>query len=326
MALDPHRAKAVTVVDAATGLDLDWDTVGGGASDGLVVSGSVTSATNVIAATDTAGYGSVAVQVTSAGSTCTIAYEASNDGVTYYSVAGYTPLNTGSGIPVTTSTTAILLVFPVVARYFQARVSTYGSGTVAATAFFRKETLPSRGVFVGANQGSSSALFVQGSTAHDAGIAGAPVRLAGRALTADYTAVSNGDVADLKTTLVGSLVTRPHALPEVEWSYAAATSGIVNTTTAVTIKAADATHRNYVTSIQVMAEALGTATELAIRDGAGGTVLWRTKIGTGGLTTGFSAVFANPLRGSAATLLEVVTLTASTTGAVYFSAQGYVAP
>ena len=111
----------------------------------------------------------------------------------------------------------------------------------------------------------------------------------------------------------------------VPWSYAAANLGIVNTTTAVTIKAAaGAGLRNYISAIQVMAEALGTATELAIRDGAAGTVLWRQKIGTSGITGGLNVNFASPLRGTTNTLLEVVTLTASTTGAVYFNAQGFV--
>jgi len=112
------------------------------------------------------------------------------------------------------------------------------------------------------------------------------------------------------------------------WSYAAAASGILNTPTAVTIKAApaDALMRNYVTDVQIMAEALGTATEVAIRDGAGGTVLWRTKVATTGLAQGLSINFQQPLQGSRGNLLEVVTLSASTTGAVYFNAQGYVAP
>jgi len=124
--------------------------------DGLVVSGSVTSATSVIASTDTTGYNSVAVQVTSAGATCTITYEASNDNTTFYSVAGYTPLNLGDTVSVTTSTAAILLVFPCVARYFRARVSTYGSGTVAATAVFRKEVVPVKQLYVGANGSGTS--------------------------------------------------------------------------------------------------------------------------------------------------------------------------
>ena len=112
-----------------------------------------------------------------------------------------------------------------------------------------------------------------------------------------------------------------------DWSYAAAASGILNTTTAVTFKtAAGSGQRNYITGLQVTAEALGTATELAIRDGAAGTVLWRIKIGTGGIPAGINIIFDSPLKGTANTLLEVVTLTASTTGAVYFNAQGFTAP
>lgn len=113
--------------------------------------------------------------------------------------------------------------------------------------------------------------------------------------------------------------------PASNWSYAAAAAGIVNTTTAVTVKAAaGGTMRNYVTGIQVMAEALGAVTELAVRDGAAGPVLWRTKLALVGLIGQASHKFDPPLRGSANTLLEVVTLSASITGAVYFNAQGYV--
>jgi hypothetical protein len=116
------------------------------------------------------------------------------------------------------------------------------------------------------------------------------------------------------------------------WNYAAAASGIVNTTTAVTIKAAASRTdpfsvtkglRNYITGISFCSDALGAATELAIRDGAGGTVLWRTKLGTAA-TPQTSIVFPSPLRGSENTLLEVVTLTASVTGGVFFNATGYV--
>lgn len=165
-----------------------------------------------------------------------------------------------------------------------------------------------------------------GVAAHDAAISGNPVRVGARARTSNVTAVANDDTADLIATLVGALVVRPYSIPEADWSYAAAASGIVNTTTAVTIKAAGAAGlRNYITAIQVMAEALTNATELAIRDGAGGAVLWRTKIGTGGLT-GLAVRFPTPLFGTAATLLEVVTITASGAGAVYFNAQGFVAP
>ncbi len=165
-------------------------------------------------------------------------------------------------------------------------------------------------------------------SAHDAAITGAPTRIAGRALTSNYTAVATGDTADFVSTLVGAQIVKPFSIPEADWSYAAATLGIVNTTTAVTIKAAAAAGlRNYITGIDLATDgALGAATEVAIRDGAGGTVIWRMKIGTAGLQAGRAITFPTPIKGTVATLLEVVTLTASVTGAVYFNARGYIAP
>jgi len=107
------------------------------------------------------------------------------------------------------------------------------------------------------------------------------------------------------------------------WQYAAATGGISNTTTAVTVcPAQGAGVRCYMTSLQLDATALGTATEVAVRDGASGTVIWRGYIGTAGVSND-NIVFPIPLKGTANTLMEVVTLTATVTGAVYLNAQGF---
>lgn len=166
-----------------------------------------------------------------------------------------------------------------------------------------------------------------GQSAHDAAITGNPVRVGARARSSNVAAVSEDDAIDAIATLVGARIVKPFSIPEADWTYAAAAAGISNTTVAVTIKAAGAAGlRNYITGLQIAAEALGVASELAIRDGAGGAVLWRTKIGTAGIVNGISFTFPTPLRGTAATLLEVVTLTASVTGAVHVNAQGYVAP
>lgn len=107
------------------------------------------------------------------------------------------------------------------------------------------------------------------------------------------------------------------------WLYAAPVAGIVNSATAVTIKAAaGAGVKNFLGSLEIDNDALGAATIVAIRDGAAGTVLWRGRIPA--LTPGErSVVFNPPLVGSANTLLEALTLTA-VTGAVWVNAQGYV--
>ena len=52
-------------------------------------------------------------------------------------------------------------------------------------------------------------------------------------------------------------------------------------------------------------------------------IIFRTKIQTAGLLAPLNIQFRSPLRGGVAVAQEVVTLTASVTGAVYFSAQGY---
>jgi hypothetical protein len=116
---------------------------------------------------------------------------------------------------------------------------------------------------------------------------------------------------------------RPYALPGAAWSYPAALGGITSAT-AVTVKtAAGVGIKNYVNSMQLVATAIGVATEIAIRDGAGGAVLWRGIITTAGMLNGQPMKFEPPLEGSANTLLEVAVLTNPTTGAIYPNLQGY---
>jgi hypothetical protein len=144
-------------------------------------------------------------------------------------------------------------------------------------------------------------------------------------VTASFGYAYNGATWDRARGDTSGLVTQPHALTGSRIQYPAAAGGINNTTTAVTMfAAAGGSLRNYITGLQIMADALGAATELAIRDGAGGTVIWRSKIGTSGQAL-VNIDFPVPLKGTANTLLEVVTLTASVTGAVYVNAQGFTA-
>lgn len=115
-------------------------------------------------------------------------------------------------------------------------------------------------------------------------------------------------------------------LPASHWSFASVAGGITNTTTAVTMKAAaGGVLRNCISNIQVTHALLGAATELAVRDGAAGTVLWRASLATPAVEGG-SYNLTPAICGTANTLMEVVTLTATVTGGVVVSAQGYVSP
>lgn len=168
--------------------------------------------------------------------------------------------------------------------------------------------------------------IAQGLTADASAASGNPVQVGGVVYTAAGSAVSNSSNARLPMTAARQLITKDFSPSETQWSYAATTGGISNTTTAVTIQAAGAANvRNFITACQLSADPLGAATEFAIRDGAAGTVLWRTKIGTAGLVGGENIIFPSPLKGTAATLVEVVTLTASVSGGVFVDCQGYQA-
>ena len=133
----------------------------------------------------------------------------------------------------------------------------------------------------------------------------------------------NGATWDRQAGDVNGTVTQP-ALSATFWNYAPPVGGIVNSVVAVTVKAAaGAGIRNYISSLQLSADALGAATEFAIRDGAAGTVLARIKVNTAGIVAGGTIRFNPPLRGTANTLVEIITLTASITGGVFANVQGY---
>lgn len=146
-----------------------------------------------------------------------------------------------------------------------------------------------------------------------------PVRAAARAISALLATVATGDVHDLVSTLNGALIVKPYSIPELDWQYAAAAGGIVNTTD-VAIKAAGAAGiRNYVTRLDIR-NASATATEFVIKDGA--TVIWRQAL-PASMAAPVEFTFPSPLRGTAATALNVACLT--TGAAVYINASGYAA-
>lgn len=103
------------------------------------------------------------------------------------------------------------------------------------------------------------------------------------------------------------------------WSYSAASGGIVSSTAGVTIKAeAGASVRNYISNGSISWGTLSAITEFVIRDGAAGTVIYRTILPT----VAGERKIPSYLRSTANTLLEIATLT-SVTGGVYFNCQGF---
>lgn len=210
-------------------------------------------------------------------------------------------------------TAAGLYNVPKLARFVRLRVSTATTGgttTVAMTKSFSDF----RSVTATANTP------IVGAAAHDAAVSGNPDRIAGRAVTANYTAVASNDTADLITTTVGAIIGKPFSIPEADWQYAAAAGGIVNTTDVVA-RAAQATGiRNYVTGVQVR-NASAVATEFVIKEGA--NVIWRTQL-PANMTSSMEVAFSTPLKSAAVAAINVACVT--TGAAVYANLQGYSAP
>lgn len=143
--------------------------------------------------------------------------------------------------------------------------------------------------------------------------------------TPTQVAGSDGDYSMLINDSTGRMhaLNIPYAIPSNTWSYAAAAGGLVSTTGVTAKVAASSGIRNYITSAQVINTHSTVSTEVVIRDGASGTVLHRGWAQAAG--GGYSCKFEPPLRGTAATLVEIAEVTATTTTGVLVNLQGYTA-
>lgn len=148
---------------------------------------------------DMSQLGSTTVQITSAGTTCTISYVSSEDQQTWFASNGYGLNSTNTSAVVnSSSTTATAFNFPRRGRYFRAYVSTYTSGTVS---------IKGSGALHMTGQQALSNCVVTGTVAHGTAVSGSPNRMGGRARTygTPYTALSADQTADLVTDLIGNL-------------------------------------------------------------------------------------------------------------------------
>ena len=288
-------------------------------TDGLAVSGTVigtlahqatSGIPTVLFTTSMLNYESITVQVTSAGSNCTITYEASEDGVNWQTTSGLTTSNVGSSANATASTTAIILQFPRKASIFRARVLTYGSGTVSVVGTLSKAPVAQLGL-----------TFIGGGLSFEGGGVGTnPIAVGLEGRTSSKTSVTNATLVRPISTLDGRQITRLNSIPENEWQYAAASGGITNTTDVALVAAQGAGIKNYLTGLSV-ANANATASEIVIKDGAS-TVIWRMYLAANAPIQ--SIKFVTPLQSSANTALNVACITTGTQ--TYINAQGYKAP
>jgi hypothetical protein len=285
------------------------------------------------------GMQGLSIQVTGT-YTGALSVQLTNDNSRWETTTQTSIVNALSGVPAATIASASVGLFETrVGGFLRARVTGLAPMTGTATVTLRATTNPgvvavlnptAAAMTVTASIAATQTLatvttLTGGAAAEDAATTSSPHIVGGvvRTATSPTTLVA-GDAARATMTSSGAIVTLTGAVPEITFNYPAAASGIVNTTTAVQVRAAQAASiRTYVRSMQVQTATLGAATELVLRDGAAGTVMFRTQLQTTAmpLTT---ITFDPPLRGTAATLLEVATLTA-VTGGVFVNVQGYSA-
>lgn len=130
-------------------------------SEGATLAGSVTSAAVVVSTSNNLYMGG-SFQVTSAGTTCTITYEQSNDGtnwVTLPVVSAAAP----NAAPATTSTAAGIYMYVSSAAFVRARVSTYTSGTVSVVLSQKQQVAPSNGVSLAGGSSGIGSVSVTGT-------------------------------------------------------------------------------------------------------------------------------------------------------------------
>ena len=152
-----------------------------------------------------------------------------------------------------------------------------------------------------------------GQAAHDTPVTGNPVRFAGRAASANYTGVANGDTADIITTLIGAQIVHPYAIPEVNWATTLALTAITDVAVQT---AAGAGLKRHITQFQATNTG-ASAVDVLIRDGT--TTRLQVTI-----PAGQSVVFPLPT-GIPLTANTALNVQLSAVGTVRFNALGYTA-
>lgn len=173
------NCSQVAKVDSAGNLQVAY----GLTSDLVNVSGSATSATNLIGPIDVSGYNSFALQITSAGSGNTLIVEGSNDQTNWSAISVMPPGNLAS-TPSTGVGAALANVWAgeVRTQFLRVRVSAYGSGTVSVAMTLRRGPGPTYGGYQ----------YVNGNFADGVADGGAPVKVGCKVAASTLPTYSDG--------------------------------------------------------------------------------------------------------------------------------------
>lgn len=116
-------------------------------------------------------------------------------------------------------------------------------------------------------QVANTQINVQGAQGNNSNTVPQPVLTSIVGVSANPTAGTTARQQQAIGTLIGVPIMKPFSIPEADWQTPSNIGGIVNTATPLQVKeAAGAGIRNYVTSVDLVAEALTNATDLRIRE------------------------------------------------------------
>lgn len=151
---------------------------------------------------------------------------------------------------------------------------------------------------------------------------GALLTVGGAAQATNTAAGQDNRIIELRCDLAGNLIIKPFSPRELDWTYANAADATPSTGTGLlTLSAAVATYRQYLTGLSITNTA-ATASEIVIQDStATPVVLWRGYIAA---SASRDITFPTPPRTASGTA-SVVNLRAVSTGSsLFIAAQGYV--
>ena len=152
-----------------------------------------------------------------------------------------------------------------------------GGNSITVDGTFWQATQPVSGT-VTANAGTGTMAVSMatntplGTVAHDSADSGAPIKVGGRAVSAEITPVTTGDRSDFITDLAGKQVVLPYANNE-NFVSGAITTAMTATTSTSLVAAPAAGLRNYITTIIVSNSHATVGTDVIIQDGNAGTTL-----------------------------------------------------
>lgn len=166
---------------------------------------------------------------------------------------------------------------------------------------------------------ASDGASISGDVAHDAVDAGEPVKIGGKAVSAEPAVVTANDRVNALFDLVGKLIVLPYANPE-NFVSGAITSAMTGTTSTSLIAAPAAGLRNYITQITVSNAHATVGTDVVIQDGSGGTTLYT--IPAAAVYGGATITFPVPLR-QPTTATAIFCANVTTGASTKVSASGY---